>query len=215
MELSPLPQPSCTRPLLSMQRCSAERHDSSGFSTLSAFLPACSELPQTRTGSNSPLKHNNQRGNGNRTEKGPEAKLKPTMKKGWFCQDTRPVATAEGLFSPHQLLGSIAGFSWPSAPGASAGKAVPQGNSPRARASPSTGMGQRERPHHPIPASCGDLTPPPLGSVGLETNSRSDAVSATQRGCRGYPKAAFSTPAAQGEGKLADRSQRHLVTRTQ
>lgn len=142
MELSPLSQP-----LLPMQRCSAESHDSFGFSTLSAFLPACSELPQTRPDSNSPLKYSNKRGNRKRTEKGPEAKLKPTMKKGWFCQDARPVATAEGLFCPHLLLGSTAGFSCP------AWKAVPQGNCPGA--SPSSRMGQR-----------GHITPylPPVGS---------------------------------------------------
>lgn len=44
-------------------------------------------------------------------EKGPEAKLKPTMKRGCFCQDTKTAATAESLYSPHQLLGSAAGLS--------------------------------------------------------------------------------------------------------
>lgn len=102
------PQP---RALLPTQRCQADGCDSFGFSTLSAFLPACSELPQTRTHSNSPLKNNDKEGNRKRGEKGPEAKLKLTVKRGCFCQDTKTVATAESLFSPHQPLGSAAGLS--------------------------------------------------------------------------------------------------------
>ena len=100
--------PARPQALLPLQRCWADGHDSFGFSTRSAFLPACSEPPQTRTDSNSPLKHNYKRGNRKRREKGPGAKLKPTVKRGWFCQDAKTVATAESLFSPHQPLGSAA-----------------------------------------------------------------------------------------------------------